>query len=113
MRRKSNFDGATFICSGYSRMFQKAMKVKEPMVMYLDPPYQGTTSYVLLPLFDSDRFWQNVRVISKKHYVITSGYEAPKDFKTIREFHPKTGMNLNRMEKIFAQGLILEDYDVA
>jgi DNA adenine methylase len=111
MKRRSNLQKATFICSGYSKMLAKAMKVKKPMVIYLDPPYQGTTQFVSLPLIDYDLFWQNVRVVSKKHYVITSSYEAPEDFKVIREFNPKTGMNIGRNEKIFAEGLILEDYN--
>lgn len=112
MKRLPNLLSVNFQCKVYSKVFKQSMLVENPMIMYLDPPYENTTSYADMPPFDSALFWRNVRTVSKKHYLITSSYDAPTDFTCIREFSPKTGMNVGHNEKLFCYGRILEDYDL-
>jgi site-specific DNA-adenine methylase len=110
MKRIPNLMGVKFQHKNYSKVLFNSLKVERPMVMYLDPPYESTTRYYGLPPFDSARFWGNVRVVSKKHYVLTSSYQAPDDFRAVREWASKTGMNAGHMERLYAIGKILEDY---
>jgi DNA adenine methylase len=112
MKRTPNLLTTTFQHKNYSSVFKQAMKVEKPMVMYLDPPYAQTTSYAGILPFDSDIFWKNVRLVSRKHYVLTSSYEAPADLTCIREWYPRTGMNVGKNDKLFCCGKILEDYEL-
>jgi site-specific DNA-adenine methylase len=112
MKRLPNLLTADFQHKNYSSVFKQALKVEKPMVMYLDPPYAQTTGYAKTLPFDSDIFWKNVRLVSRKHYVLTSSYEAPADLTCVREWYPRTGMNVGRNEKLFCCGKILEDYEL-
>jgi len=112
MRRIPNLLSVHFQHKLYSKVLSNSLKAKDPMVMYLDPPYESTTTYRGIPPFNSKLFWQNVRVVSKKHYVLTSSYKAPEDFVKVREWNPRTGMNKGNNECLFAQGLVLENYDI-
>lgn len=47
------------------------------MVLYLDPPYQGTESYGATGKFDHDKFWARVRQWSALTDVFVSEYAAP------------------------------------
>jgi DNA adenine methylase len=63
-------------------------------VIYCDPPYQGNMSRyysedIKLQKFDSDKFWQWCREMSKFNLVIISEYTAPIDFKPIFSFDSK------------------------
>lgn len=75
-------------------------------LIYCDPPYAGTTMYAQ-GAFDSDYFWQQVRVWSGQgHMVLVSEYAAPDDFDCVWQqarstnIRPKNG-NEQRIEKIF------------
>lgn len=46
-------------------------------ILYLDPPYAGTTGYAAVAPFDSDRFVQRVREWSRFTHVFVSEYSFP------------------------------------
>jgi len=49
--------------------------------VYCDPPYEGTTKYK--DNFDHEKYWDWVREISKRNFVVCSEYNAPDDFQCI------------------------------
>jgi site-specific DNA-adenine methylase len=53
------------------------------MLIYCDPPYQGTEAYSSVEKFDHDKFWETMRKWSKNNKVFISEETAPKDFKSI------------------------------
>jgi DNA adenine methylase len=108
VRRIKNFEGAIFTNKKYSEVFKVLQQSKHDWLVYCDPPYENTGKYYGLPDFDHDLFWENVRRLSKKHVVITSSYEAPKDFKIILETQTKTDITLHdRIERLFGIGKAL------
>ena len=77
-------------------------------IVYLDPPYEGTTKYA--NDFDHKAFWQWCREMSKLgHSVFISEYNAPIDFKCIWQkelssslsANGKIGGNKVSVEKLF------------
>lgn len=78
----------------------------EGMLVYCDPPYQGTTQYGAFSGFDHNLFWQTMREWSKNNTVVISEYNAPEDFKCVAEFSSQMGMTTGnerpkRVEKLF------------
>lgn len=55
------------------------------MLVYCDPPYQGTKQYANATAFDYDIFWNTMREWSKDNIVIISEENAPNDFECIWE----------------------------
>lgn len=55
------------------------------MLVYADPPYQGTKQYNVSKDFDYDLFWETMRDWSKYNIVLISEENAPKDFQCIWE----------------------------
>lgn len=53
------------------------------MLVYCDPPYQGTKQYANATTFDYDLFWNTMREWSKDNIVIISEENAPDDFECI------------------------------
>jgi hypothetical protein len=47
------------------------------VILYLDPPYAGTTGYAGVPPFDRDRFVQRVSEWSRWTHVFVSEYDFP------------------------------------
>lgn len=71
-------------------------------LMYCDPPYMNTASYT--HSFDTESYWNIVRLYSKNNYVICSEFQAPDDF--IEVWHREVRNNLQReklkrIEKLF------------
>lgn len=67
----------------------------ERCVIYCDPPYNNTYNYGLK--FDSAKFWNWVRDMSKKNIVLVSEQEAPDDFRILWEKeYQRTLGNANR-----------------
>ena len=59
------------------------------MLVYCDPPYQGTTGYDGVQgqdIFDHHRFWDTMQEWSKTNTVVISEARAPRDFVCIKEF---------------------------
>ncbi len=76
-------------------------------IIYCDPPYKGTTQYGLMGKFDSNEFWNVMRIWSKNNTVIISEYDAPDDFECIWQYRTKTeirnkeNQREDRVEKLF------------
>lgn len=66
-------------------------------MIYLDPPYEGTTKYK--DDFDYIYFWDWVRELSKDNYVLISEYNAPKDFECILSKELTTTLDKNNRSK--------------
>lgn len=76
------------------------------MLVYCDPPYEGTTKYTGVPDFNSNEFWEKMREWSKCNTVVISEYSAPDDFTVVKEMVTKTDMHTisgkeKRIEKLF------------
>jgi len=78
----------SFSCYSYEEM-----PIPENAIIYCDPPYQGTTKYK--DSFDSEKFWDWVREISKKHVVYVSEYKAPDDFVCVWNSAAKSSLSAN------------------
>lgn len=70
-------------------------------LIYCDPPYRNTTKYNGTIGFDSDEFWDIMRIWSKNNTVIISEYQAPYDFDIIAEFETKTDLGDKNNNKIY------------
>lgn len=94
-------DGAVFLCDQYQNI-----RYQDYSVVYMDPPYRGTTEYAGAGRFDSDAFWEFTRDLSKRCIVFVSEYDAPSDATCVLEIkrstniRPKDG-NEVRTEKLF------------
>ena len=53
------------------------------MLIYCDPPYQGTKEFANAKHFDYVEFWNKIRKWSKDNIVIVSELHAPNDFECI------------------------------
>ena len=79
-------------------------------LIYCDPPYAGTTDYGATGPFDSDAFWQRVRMLETAgHTCVISEYAAPDDFTAVWQMRTKTSLNTtngkdHRIEKLFRLG---------
>ena len=74
--------------------------------IYCDPPYAGTTSYGATGEFDHAQFWQTMREWSERNTVLISEYQAPDDFRCVKECQSRMGMTAGgvrgvRVEKVF------------
>jgi DNA adenine methylase len=83
--------------------YTKYMGVKGKLI-YCDPPYEDTTEYH--SGFDSSKFWEDMRTLSKDNYVFISEYNAPSDFicvkqKTKRQSVAGRGATRKKQEKVF------------
>lgn len=78
-----NLAGIRFGCCDYKEISLFSNDVN--MVIYCDPPYQGTKQYANATKFDYETFWQWCREMSKMNTVLISEQNAPEDFKNIWE----------------------------
>lgn len=62
----------------------KNLNIPQNALVYCDPPYAGTTGYNGVD-FNSDRFWEWAREVSKQNLLAVSEYKAPDDFVPILE----------------------------
>lgn len=62
----------------------------ENMLVYCDPPYEGTTQYGAFDGFNHALFWDTMREWSKKNTVVVSEYNAPSDFGCVLEIKTKS-----------------------
>ncbi len=78
-------------------------------IIYCDPPYSdGTSRYYddsnnnkVLIKFDSAKFWEWCRKMSKHNIVIVSEFSAPSDFKTVHTFNSKRYNSNSKDEFLF------------
>ena len=98
-KQAKNFKGIDFKCGNYLEM-----EIPPNSLIYCDPPYEGTTAYK--DALDHDTFWQWCRdKVSEGHIVFVSEYNAPEDFRCVKEVQHKTTLDKNsqykRVEKLF------------
>ena len=90
----------------FTNLDYRDVEIPEGAVIYADPPYAKTTGYSTGE-FDSNRFWEYIRFLSKKHVVLISEQSAPSDFFTLweRSFTRTLDVNKNnqpkKVEKLF------------
>lgn len=76
-------------------------------LIYCDPPYANTTSYSGVGKFDSEAFWDKVRLlVANGNTVVVSEYTAPDDFTCVWSKQTKTEIRTkegraDRTEKLF------------
>ena len=76
-------------------------------LIYCDPPYNSTTKYDAIGKFNTDEFWNIMRIWSKNNRVFISEYSAPDDFECVWQKETKLDIrNKNdekeiRIEKLF------------
>ena len=90
-----------FICSNY--LDNEFCNLKNALI-YCDPPYSNTTKYSTKE-FDTNKFWDWCRIMSKNNYVYISEYNAPEDFECIWQKEITTSLKVKehekRVEKLF------------
>lgn len=69
----------------FSNLDYQDVLLPNDCIVYCDPPYNNTKSYVYDGKFDSDKFWDYMRIISRDHLVFISEQNAPGDFVSIWE----------------------------
>jgi DNA adenine methylase len=89
-----------FKCMSY-----EDLKPEKNSIIYCDPPYADTVQEYSKSNFDSEKFWEWCRKMSKAgHTVLISEYKAPKDFKCVLRIKTTLGIhseNRTRYEKLF------------
>lgn len=83
----------------------KSLDIPQNALVYCDPPYAGTSKYNGVD-FDSDRFWEWAREVSKQNLLAVSEYKAPDDFVPILEISKtcsfsRTNNAKKTIEKLF------------
>jgi DNA adenine methylase len=68
-----------------ARSYDEHDWIDRDLIIYCDPPYRGTKSFVGQGTFDSNKMWNQVRVWSENNTVIVSEQAAPEDFVVVWE----------------------------
>lgn len=69
-----------------SNLSYEMITIPSGSVVYCDPPYEGRTKAHNFQGFYYPEFWQWVRDLSKRCFVLTSCFECPDDFRPIYEW---------------------------
>ena len=87
---------AQFTCQDYRDVI-----IPNNSIVYADPPYNNTTGYGK-DKFNSDEFWEYMRVISKNNKVFISEQTAPNDFECVweKEFTRTLDVNKDNQFKV-------------
>lgn len=94
MNQAPKIKGVDFISGNYLDMGHP----DEPCIIYCDPPYANTKSYIEASKsgFHSIVFWQWCRhMVSNGHQVFISEYEAPDDFVCVWQKEVKSSLSAN------------------
>jgi DNA adenine methylase len=101
-----HLSNAKFKCQNYNNINPKNM------LIYCDPPYRNnkiTNPY--FKHFDSDAFWELMRIWSRRNIVVVSEYTAPNDFICIWSKSDKKKMDkikvYDSIERLFVHKSIL------
>ena len=91
-----NLMTAQFTCQDYRDVI-----IPNNSIIYADPPYDNTTGYGK-DKFNSNEFWEYMRVISKNNKVFISEQTAPNDFECIweKEFTRTLDVNKDNQFKV-------------
>lgn len=98
LSKREGFIGAKLLCKDFF-----TWNVKNYLI-YCDPPYAGKIRPGTRQNFDTEMFWDHVRLLSEDNTVLVSETEAPEDFKVVWEKEVKTDMQQSirkRTEKLF------------
>jgi len=88
-KQLKNLKDVVFKYSSY-----KDLTFAKNSIIYLDPPYEGTTKYK--DDFNHADFWEWCRTKTKQgHKVFVSEYKAPEDFKCVWEKETKSSLSAN------------------
>ena len=112
MKKLTNLKDVSFYHGKYDSL------KPEGAIIYCDPPYSKTTGFSV-GSFNSDEFWDWVRIASLQNEVYVSEYSAPADFEVVWEKAVKTDMkdaaknHIPRIEKLFKLNpKVFQDYAV-
>ena len=102
IKQSEKLQGVDFVAKGYADL-----EIPTNSLIYCDPPYEGTTKYK--DDFNHAEFWEWCRQKTKEgHQVFISEYNAPKDFKCIKEVLTNTQLgngsntgNIKKTDKLF------------
>lgn len=96
LKDMSNLMTAQFTCQDYRDVI-----IPNNSIVYADPPYNNTTGYGK-DKFNSDEFWEYMRVINKNNKVFISEQTAPNDFKCVweKEFTRTLDVNKDNQFKV-------------
>lgn len=90
LKDMSNLMTAQFTCQDYRDVI-----IPNNSIVYADPPYNNTTGYGK-DKFNSDEFWEYMRVISKNNKVFISEQTAPNDFECVWEKEFTRTLDVNK-----------------
>lgn len=102
LKKMSTMMDVSFGCADY-----KTLCLKNCLI-YCDPPYSDTTQAYGTGNFNTEEFWNVMRLWSKDNDVYISEYVAPEDFKCVLEIPTKIDIRNKdnemekRVEKLFA-----------
>lgn len=108
LKLAKQIQGVNFHCCDYEELFSNHLKIFEDInsrcLVYIDPPYRGTTKYAVK--FDHDHFWNVIRKFSVIHDIYVSEYVLPDDFECMWSIVRKTELNTKhgkaiRTERLF------------
>lgn len=96
LKDMKNLMTAKFTCQDYRDLI-----IPNNSIIYADPPYNNTTGYGK-DKFNSDEFWEYMRIISKNNKVFISEQTAPSDFKCVweKEFTRTLDVNKDNQFKV-------------
>jgi DNA adenine methylase len=96
LKDMDNLMTAQFTCQDYRDVI-----IPNNSIVYADPPYNNTTGYGK-DKFNSDEFWEYMRVISKNNKVFISEQTAPNDFECVweKEFTRTLDVNKDNQFKV-------------
>lgn len=90
-KQLKNIDGIIFTSKCYTDF-----ELKEPCLIYCDPPYQGTKQYSSSKDFNHDLFWNWCRQMKNiGHTVFVSEYNAPDDFNCVWQKELSSSLRAN------------------
>lgn len=96
-KQAPQLEGVQFDCRQYWDI-----DVPEGSLVYLDPPYRGTTPYEGTELLDYEKMYDWLRSISQKCKVFVSEYQMPPDFKVVAEFPQLTQLCADKTKQFVA-----------
>ena len=96
LKDMKNLMAAKFTCEDYRDLI-----IPNNSIVYADPPYNNTTGYGK-DKFNSDEFWEYMRIISKNNKVFISEQTAPSDFECVweKEFTRTLDVNKDNQFKV-------------
>ena len=94
-KQTGELKGVEWQCGSYDKMF-----IPTASLIYLDPPYKGTSTYSTARYFDYGQFYDWTRQMKRNgHTVFVSEYQMPGDFKPIWQKTITNRVNVSKTYK--------------